>query len=180
MRKIEVLVIEDNSADRFWLEYVLQMFGLDYSFSAATDGEDAVNFLLKRGKYLQAPTPDLIFLDAHLPMLNGIEVLRQVPNARELPICVLTSSAAERNIFQREFGIQDSNYLLKPVTHGSILESSCCRDHLNLETTLLASMWTSCTPPVPPITKHRIAAMVRRYIRGGSLFSENAAAGVGL
>jgi len=106
------------------------MFGLDYSFSAATDGEDAVNFLLKRGKYLQAPTPDLIFLDAHLPMLNGIEVLRQVPNARELPICVLTSSAAERNIFQREFGIQDSNYLLKPVTHGSILESSCCCDHL--------------------------------------------------
>ena len=134
MRKIEVLVIEDNSADRFWLEYVLQMFGLDYSFSAATDGEDAVNFLLKRGRFSQAPTPDLIFLDAHLPMLDGIEVLRKVPNAQKLPICVLTSSPAERSLFQREFGIQDSNYLLKPVSHGSILESSCCRDHLSLNT----------------------------------------------
>jgi chemotaxis family two-component system response regulator Rcp1 len=136
MRKIQVLVIEDNSADRFWLEYVLRMFGLNYFFSAATDGEDAVNFLLKRGKYLQAPTPDLIFLDAHLPMLDGIEVLRHVPNAHELPICVLTSSEAERKLFQREFGIQDSNYLLKPVSHGSILESSCCRDHLSLDTRL--------------------------------------------
>jgi len=128
MRKIEILLIEDNAADRFWLEYVLQLLGQDYSFSSVADGEQALDFLLKRGRYYQAPTPDLIFLDVHLPGMDGIEVLRNIPNARELPICVLTSSAAQRNLFHREFGIQDSNYLLKPVSQDSLLESTCYRD----------------------------------------------------
>ncbi len=99
MRTVEVLMIEDDSADRFWLEYVLKSLRLNYSFSSVADGEDAVDFLLKRGKHAEAPTPDLIFLDVHLPMLNGLEVLRHVPNARELPVCVLTSSEDERSCF---------------------------------------------------------------------------------
>jgi CheY-like chemotaxis protein len=133
MRKTEVLVIEDNAADRFWLEYVLKMLGLDCSLSSVADGEHAVDFLLKRGSYFTAPTPDLIFLDVHLPILDGIEVLRQVPNAHQLPICVVTSSEAERKQFQLEFGIVNSNYLLKPVSQESLIESSCCRDHLRLD-----------------------------------------------
>jgi two-component system, chemotaxis family, response regulator Rcp1 len=131
MHSVEVLMIEDNAADRFWLEYVLKSLRLNCSFSSVADGESAVDFLLKRGKYAEAPTPDLIFLGVHLPMLNGKEVLRHVPNAQELPVCVLTSSEDERTLFRREFGIQDSNYLLKPVSQESLLASSCCQDHLN-------------------------------------------------
>jgi CheY-like chemotaxis protein len=133
MRIAEILMVEDNSADRFWLEYVLKSLSADCSFSSVADGESAVDFLLKRGKHAEAPTPDLIFLDVHLPKLNGIEVLRQVPNARVLPICVLTSSEDERGLFQLEFDIQDSNYLLKPVSQESLLASSCCQNHLNPE-----------------------------------------------
>ena len=128
MRKIEILLVEDNPTDRFWLEYAIQLLGQNCSFSSVADGEQALDFLLKRGRYSQAPTPDLIFLDVHLPIMDGIEVLRNIPNARELPICVLTSSAAHRNLFHREFGVQDSNYLLKPVSQDSLLESPCCRD----------------------------------------------------
>ena len=131
MRAVEILMVEDNSADRFWLEYVLKSLRLNCSFSSVADGESAVEFLLKRGKYAEAPTPDLIFLDVHLPMLNGIEVLRQLPNAQELPICVLTSSEKEHDLFQKEFDIQDSNYLLKPVSQESLMASSCCQEHLN-------------------------------------------------
>jgi two-component system response regulator len=130
MRSIEILVIEDNAADRFWLEYALQMLGQNYSLSSVTDGEQAVDSLLRRGRYSQAPKPDLIFLDAHLPMMDGIEVLRNIPNARDLPICVLTSSSSHRNQFHREFGVQHSNYLLKPISHDSLLESAFCRDQL--------------------------------------------------
>jgi two-component system response regulator len=130
MRKIEILVIEDNAADRFWLEYVLRMVGQNCSVSSVTDGEQALDFLLRRGMYSQAPTPDLIFLDAQLPVMDGIEVLRNIPNARELPICVLTSSTAHRNLFHQEFGVQDSNYLLKPVSQDSLLDSTFCREIL--------------------------------------------------
>jgi hypothetical protein len=86
MQTLEVLMIEDNSVDRFWLEYVLKSLRPDCSFSSVPDGETAVDFLLKRGTHVEAPTPDLIFLDLHLPKLNGIEVLRQVPNAHKLPL----------------------------------------------------------------------------------------------
>ena len=131
MRTVEILIVEDNSADRFWLEYVLKSLSVDCSFSSVADGQSAVDFLLKRGKHAEAPTPDLIFLDVHLPMLSGIEVLRQVPDAYKLPVCVLTSSERERKLFQREFDIQDSNYLLKPVSQENLLASSCCQNHLN-------------------------------------------------
>jgi CheY-like chemotaxis protein len=60
------------------------------------DAERDCSFLLKRRNWSQAPTPDLIFLDVHLPRLDGIEVLRKVPGANKLPLCVLTGSEAER------------------------------------------------------------------------------------
>ncbi|HLX43952.1 MAG TPA: response regulator [Bryobacteraceae bacterium] len=124
---IEVLVIEDDSTDRFWLEYALKMIAPNYSLSAVDNGQRAVDFLLKRGEYAEAPTPDVIFLDVHLPTLDGAEVLRQIPDARDLPICVLTGSEAERGLFEREFGIEGSNYIVKPVTRESLLESTHCR-----------------------------------------------------
>ena len=129
MSKIKVLVIEDEPADRMWLEAVLREIGLDCSYSAASDGEQALDFLLKRGKYSLTPTPDLIFLDLHLPKLDGVEILRRVPNAQELPICILTSSDADRELFRLEFGITDSNYLIKPVSPRNLLASSCVHIH---------------------------------------------------
>jgi hypothetical protein len=62
--------------------------------------------------------------------MDGVEILRQVPNAHKLPICIVTSSDVERELFRKEFGIADSNYLLKPVTHRGLLESSYLQGHL--------------------------------------------------
>lgn len=122
---MEVLAIEDNPADRWWLEHILQALGIEFRLSWVTDGAHAVEFLLRRGTCTQVPTPDLIFLDVHLPLLDGIDILRQVPHASELPICVLTSSEKERPLFRDEFGILDSNYLLKPVSEASLQGSAC-------------------------------------------------------
>src|SRR5271170_1183916 len=130
MQKVEVLVVEDNPADRIWLESVLKEIGLNCSCTSVTDGEQAVNFLLKRGDWAEAPTPELIFLDVHLPKLDGIEILRKIPHAEELPICVLTSSDRERKMFRDEFGIGDSNYLIKPVNPRTVRQCSCVRDHI--------------------------------------------------
>lgn len=132
-KQTEVLVIEDNAADRFWLEYVLQNTGVKCTLSAVSDGEQALDFLLKRGEFGAAPTPDLIFLDAHLPKRDGLDVLREIPNAGRLPICVVTSSEADRKRFREEFGIEDSNFVLKPLDHTSLVGSSCCRENLGLD-----------------------------------------------
>lgn len=117
-----VLVVEDNSSDLFWLKKVLGDVGIDHALSVADDGQRAVEFLCRRGEFANAPTPDLILLDVHLPSLTGVEVLRSVPQAEKLPICVLTSSRAEQEVFKREFGIAGLRYLIKPVTVTSLLD----------------------------------------------------------
>lgn len=124
--------MEDNPSDHIWLETVLNEIGLHYSCSLASDGAQALDFLLRRGPWLGAPTPDLIFLDMHLPKLDGIEILRQVPNARELPICVLTSSEYDRKVVNREFGIKEGNYLIKPVTAKAVRGCSCVKPYIQV------------------------------------------------
>jgi len=131
MKRIEVLAVEDNSADLFWLKSILREIGVEHRLSVAVDGLQAVNFLLKRGDYAESPTPDLIFLDVHTPMLTGPEVLRQIPNAHKLPVCVLTGSNTERELSHREFGIEGSNYLIKPLSRQSLL--ACFRAHKHLQ-----------------------------------------------
>ena len=123
-------MVEDNPADLLWLESVLEEIGLQYACSLASDGAQALDFLLKRGPCLNVPTPDLIFLDMHLPKLDGIDILRLVPNARELPICVLTSSEHERKVFNQEFGIKEGNYLIKPVSAKAVRGCSCVKPHI--------------------------------------------------
>jgi hypothetical protein len=47
----------------------------------------------------------------HLPNLTGVELLRSVPSPEKLPLCVLTSSRADEEVFKREFGIEGLRYL---------------------------------------------------------------------
>lgn len=130
MRFLEVLAVEDNPADLAWLQDVMGKTGLKYRISVANDGAEAVDFLLKRGAYAQAPDLDLILLDVHLPKATGYEALRQIPNAQKLPVCVLTSSTAEKEIFRKEFGIEGAKYLLKPVSSEALLGCLSSYDHL--------------------------------------------------
>jgi CheY-like chemotaxis protein len=130
VRRIELLAIEDSPTDLFWLSAVLARLGIVYSLSTVDTGEQAVNFLLKRREFTEAPTPDLVLLDMHLPILTGIEVLHEVPHAERLPICVLTSSEAEREIFKEEYGIEGLQYMVKPVSAEKLLNCFRCYAHL--------------------------------------------------
>jgi CheY-like chemotaxis protein len=108
----------------------MKTIGLEHRLSVANDGAEAVDFLLKRGSHSEAPDPDLVFLDVHLPKATGYEALRQIPNAHQLPICVLTSSTAELDLFRKEFGIEGARYLIKPVSPKTLLD--CLRSHPHL------------------------------------------------
>ena len=126
MRTAQFLVIEDNPEDVAWLRVILKKLGLAFHLTIAEDGEQAIDCMLRRGNYNDAPIPDLIFLDMHLPLFDGLDILRLVPGSAELPIWVLTSSIAEESPVRAHFG-RAVVYLIKPLSAERLLH--CLRGH---------------------------------------------------
>src|SRR5689334_19018030 len=101
MRPIEILLVEDNAGD---IELTRDAFAeskICNRIHTVNDGVEAIEFLKRRGPYESATTPDVILLDLNMPRMDGKEVLEIVKNDPELkliPIVILTSSEAEKDI----------------------------------------------------------------------------------
>jgi CheY-like chemotaxis protein len=92
---IRIAVVEDNPADFYILRKALREIGLRFNIDHLEDGEAALDFFLRQGKYSAARRPDVVVLDLNLPRINGGEVLGRVrthPDLRDLPVIVLTTS----------------------------------------------------------------------------------------
>jgi chemotaxis family two-component system response regulator Rcp1 len=90
-----IAVVEDNPTDMYILQKVLEKAQLHFVMDHLEDGEEAILFLLRQGKYLHAPSPDLIILDLNLPRVSGAEVMvriREDPIIQAIPVMVLTTS----------------------------------------------------------------------------------------
>lgn len=100
-RPVEILQVEDNAGDVRLAREALYESRIPNRVSVAPDGVEALSFLRREGRYATAPRPDLILLDLNLPKKDGREVLEAIksdPNLRRIPVVVLTSSLAERDI----------------------------------------------------------------------------------
>ena len=97
----EILIVEDNPADVRLMREALRPLDPPVTISVASDGEEALHFLHREGKFADAPRPGLIFLDFNLPKYDSKELLQQIksdPDLRLIPIAVLTTSNAERDV----------------------------------------------------------------------------------
>lgn len=116
-RPVEILLVEDNPADvRLTIE-VFKDSRITNHISVVMDGEEALAFLHKRGKYADEIRPDLILLDLNLPKKDGREVLSEIKADAELkaiPIIVLTTSDADQDVWKAyDSGV--NSYITKPV-----------------------------------------------------------------
>jgi two-component system response regulator len=93
------------------------------SLNVVMDGEEAMAFLHKKGKYADVRRPDLIFLDLNLPKKDGREVLAEIKSDAELrriPVVVLTTSQAEEDI-AKTYELGANCYCTKPIDLDSFL-----------------------------------------------------------
>lgn len=114
---LEILLVEDNLADVRLLVEVLKE-GKDYhNMHVVSNGVEALSFLNKRGKYANAPRPDIILLDLNLPKKDGREVLKEIKTDkkfRRIPVIVLTTSNSEEDIL-KSYEYHANCYITKPV-----------------------------------------------------------------
>lgn len=97
----QILIIEDNPADVRLMQEALRDIEPPVTIHLAGDGDEALEFLARKGAYADSPSPNLIFLDFNLPKSDSRELLRQIkadPQLRLIPIAVLTTSNAERDV----------------------------------------------------------------------------------
>jgi CheY-like chemotaxis protein len=114
---VEILLVEDNPGDVRLTREALKDGKIHTRLSVVTDGEEAISFLHRLGRYASAPRPDLILLDLNLPRKSGREVLADIKadeHLRRIPVVVLTSSQAEQDILA-SYDLNANCYITKPV-----------------------------------------------------------------
>jgi CheY-like chemotaxis protein len=98
---MEILLVEDNEDDIVLEQEALADAKLVNLMYVVRDGEEALAYLRREGKYQDAKIPGLILLDINMPKKNGFEVLNEIksdPNLRHIPVVMLTTSESERDI----------------------------------------------------------------------------------
>ena len=116
-KKMKILFVEDNPRDVECFLIVCERSDIFHNIHVVKNGEEALDFLLKRKKYVDAPEPSIVFLDLNLPKMNGIQVLQKIKNDPKLlhiPVIVLTSSKSEQDIL-KTYNLHANSYLVKPV-----------------------------------------------------------------
>lgn len=138
-RPMEILLVEDGLLDARITIEALREGNLQHRLTLVRDGEEAIEFLRKQGRFARAPTPDLVLLDLMLPKKTGLEVLADLrgdASFQDLPVVVLTASEDEedRNSCER---FRVDSYIHKPVNLGKFLTivkelKRCWRDDVIL------------------------------------------------
>lgn len=115
-----VLLVEDDPGDQELTRRALAEDILRTELHITVDGEDALDYLHKRGAYAgegAAPRPDLVLLDLNMPKVDGREVLKQMREdeaLKSIPVVVMTTSDQETDIL-RSYDLGCSSYITKPV-----------------------------------------------------------------
>ncbi|MBV8819491.1 MAG: response regulator [Acidobacteriaceae bacterium] len=116
-RPFEILMVEDSPSDVWLTREILMQGSTPKNITVVHDGEQALEYLYRRGKYVDATRPDLVLLDINLPRKNGLEVLERVkanPELRAITVVVLTTSEAADDV-NAAYELNANCYIVKPV-----------------------------------------------------------------
>jgi CheY-like chemotaxis protein len=128
MEKLKrILLVEDDPYDVELTLTGLSEFHLANEVVVARDGEEALNFLHRRGKFAGRTdgNPAVVLLDLKLPKVGGLEVLRQLKTDETLkmvPVVILTSSHEDRDMVEG-YKLGTNAYVVKPVDFHQFVDA---------------------------------------------------------
>lgn len=123
----KILIVDDSPKDVELAIAALAEKNLANEVIVAEDGEEALDYLYKRGKFADNENDNLavILLDIKMPKLDGIEVLRHIrsnPKFRLIPVIMVTSSAEERDLVE-SYNLGANSYVVKPVDISQFIDA---------------------------------------------------------
>lgn len=145
MKARVILLVEDNPSDIDLTKRAFVQGHIGNELVVAEDGREALDYLFGVGKFAgrdKTIMPALILLDLKLPIIDGLEVLRQIRETdltRRLPVVVLTSSQEEHDLAQ-SYDLGVNSYIRKPVNFTQFVDAV---KHLGL-------YWLVLNEPPPP------------------------------
>lgn len=125
---MEILLVEDNPNDVKLAIRAFQKHSFANRIHVVRDGAEALEFLFARGRYAERGTekpPGLVLLDLKLPLLDGIEVLREIksqPATRRIPVVMMTSSSEEQDMVE-SYDLGVNSYIIKPVDFDQFVDA---------------------------------------------------------
>jgi CheY-like chemotaxis protein len=115
-RTWEIFMVEDNPVDVLVTREALKDVALSCRLHVVEDGQEAIDFLLRRGRHSTAIVPDLVLLDLNLPRKSGIEILDEIRRhraLRDLPVVVFTTSNADSDA-SASYDLRANAFVTKP------------------------------------------------------------------
>lgn len=112
-----ILLVEDSPGDVELIREGLRKGKVANAIKVVEDGEEAMAYLLREGKYKDQPRPHLVLLDVNIPKKNGHEVLKAIrsnPDIATIPVVMLTTSDLDKDIIS-SYECHVNAYITKPM-----------------------------------------------------------------
>jgi two-component system chemotaxis response regulator CheY len=118
MNSVRALIVDDSSVMRKIVERSLRQAGIELTevFQAGNGAEALV--------VLQTSAVDLILCDINMPVMDGLEFVKQlsgVPNAKGVPVVMITTEGSEAHVVQA-ISCGARGYIRKPFTAEQVKE----------------------------------------------------------
>ncbi len=114
-----ILIAEDEANDIILMKIALEELSLEGECEVVQDGQQALDFLNRRGDYTERPegNPELMLLDMKLPRVSGLEVLREMRSDRRFDMVsvVIFSSSLDENDKTEALSSGASDFMIKPM-----------------------------------------------------------------
>jgi two-component system response regulator len=128
MSNRKILLVEDDPNDETLILLALEEGKFTNEIDVVRDGEEALDFLFRKGKYENQGNfelPQVVLLDLMLPKIDGLDVLKAIranPKTRSLPVVIMTSSEEENDLVSTyESGA--NSYIVKPISKTQFMDS---------------------------------------------------------